>query len=38
LLLPWHWLLTLALVPRRLLRRQPRKAGLLLRALLGQQY
>ena len=38
LLLPWHWLLTLALIGRRLLRLQPKKALVLLRALLGLRY
>jgi GT2 family glycosyltransferase len=36
LLLPWHWLFTLALVGRRLARRQPDKARVLLRALFGK--
>jgi len=35
-LLPWHWLFTLALVGRRLLRRQPEKARIILKALLGR--
>ncbi len=35
LLLPWHWLLTLVLIGRRLLRLQPKKALVLTRALLG---
>ncbi len=34
-LLPWHWLFTLALVGRRLLRRQPEKARVILKALTG---
>lgn len=34
-LLPWHWLFTLALVGRRLLRRQPEKALVILKALTG---
>lgn len=38
LLLPWHWLLTLALIGRRILRVQPKKALVLLRALLGLRY
>ena len=38
LLLPWHWLLTLALIGRRLLRLQPKKALVLGRALLGLRY
>ena len=37
LLLPWHWLLTLALIGRRLLRLQPKKALVLTRALLGRR-
>jgi GT2 family glycosyltransferase len=37
-LLPWHWLLTIALAGRRLLRRQPDKARTVLRALLGLEY
>lgn len=36
LLLPLHWLLTLLLIGRRLLRGQTAKAGLLVRALLGR--
>jgi GT2 family glycosyltransferase len=35
LLLPWHWLLTLLVIGRRLLRGQPKKALVLTRALLG---
>lgn len=35
LLLPWHWLLTIGMVLRRLARGQPAKAGVLMRALLG---
>jgi GT2 family glycosyltransferase len=38
LLLPWHWLLTIGLAGRRLLRRQPDKARTVMRALLGLQY
>ncbi len=38
LLWPWHWLFTGLLVLRRLLRRQPRKAGALLRAMFGMNY
>ena len=38
LLLPWHWLLTLGLAARRLLRGQPAKFGVILRALLGVKY
>ncbi len=34
-LLPWHWLFTLALVGRRLLRGQPEKARVILKALTG---
>ncbi len=34
-LLPWHWLFTLALVGRRLMRGQPEKARVLLKALTG---
>ena len=37
-LLPLHWLLTLALVARRLLRGQPQKAKVLLRALLARPF
>jgi GT2 family glycosyltransferase len=37
-LLPLHWLLTLALVGRRLLRGQPQKAKVLLRALLARPF
>jgi GT2 family glycosyltransferase len=37
-LLPLHWLLTLALVARRLLRGQPQKANVLLRALLARPF
>ena len=36
--LPWHWLLTLVLIGRRLLRLQPKKALVLARALLGLRY
>jgi len=35
LLLPWHWLLTLLVICRRLVRLQPKKALVLTRALLG---
>lgn len=35
LLLPWHWLVTLAMIGRRLLRLQPKKALVIARALLG---
>ena len=38
LLLPWHALLTLGLIARRLLRLQPKKALVLTRALLGLRY
>ena len=38
LLLPWHWLLTLGLIARRLVRLQPKKALVLGRALLGLRY
>ena len=38
LMLPWHWLCTLALIGRRLLRRQPDKARVLLQALSGQPF
>ena len=38
LLLPWHWLLTAALIVRRLLRRQPAKARVMLQALFGQHF
>ena len=34
-LLPWHWLVTLSLIARRVLRRQPRKAIAITRALFG---
>lgn len=37
-LLPWHWLLTVGIVLRRVLRRQPDKALTVLRALLGLKY
>lgn len=37
-LLPWHWLLTLGLAARRLLRLRPKKALVLTRALLGLRY
>lgn len=35
LLLPWHWFFTLAIIVRRLLRRQPEKARAILKALTG---
>jgi len=35
LLLPWHWVLTLGVAARRLLRLQPKKALVVLRALIG---
>ena len=35
ILLPWHWLLTLLIAARRLLRRQPRLASAIMRAMLG---
>jgi GT2 family glycosyltransferase len=35
-LLPWHWLFTLVLVGRRLVRRQPDKARTILKALFGR--
>jgi GT2 family glycosyltransferase len=38
LLLPWHWLLTLAVAVRRLMRRQPDKARAVIRALAGREY
>lgn len=38
LLLPWHWIVSLGLVARRLLRRQPRKAMAIMRALFGVKY
>ncbi len=38
LLLPWHWLLTLLMIARRLVRAQPKKALVLTRALLGLRY
>ncbi len=38
LLLPWHWLVTLTLIGRRLLRLQPKKALVIARALLGLRY
>lgn len=37
-LLPWHWLVTLAVAGLRLVRRQPDKAGAVLRALMGRAY
>lgn len=38
ILLPWHWLLTLALMARRLLRLNFSAAGAMLRALFGMKY
>lgn len=38
LLLPWHWLLTLGMIGRRLGRLQPKKALVLARALLGMRH
>lgn len=38
LMLPWHWMMSLALVARRLVRRQPVKARALLQALFGQAF
>lgn len=38
LLLPWHWLLTLGVALRRLVRRQPDKASAVIRALAGREY
>lgn len=38
LMLPWHWLLAAALIVRRLLRRQPAKARVLMQALFGQRF
>lgn len=38
LMLPWHWLLTLALIARRLLRRRPAKARAMLQALFGRGF
>ena len=37
-LLPWHWLVTLSLVARRLLKGQLGKAVMILRALFGMEY
>ena len=37
-MLPWHWLVTLSLILRRLLRRDFKKAGMILRALFGMEY
>ena len=37
-LLPLHWVLSLALIGRRVLRRQPSKAAAMLRALVGVKY
>ncbi|OYU15603.1 MAG: glycosyl transferase [Alphaproteobacteria bacterium PA4] len=37
-LLAWHWLLTLAIAGKRLLRRQPDKAWAIMRALFGVTY
>lgn len=38
ILLPWHWLLTLALVGRRILRRHFKSAAAMMRALFGMKY
>jgi GT2 family glycosyltransferase len=38
ILLPWHWLLTLLLIGRRILRRHFKLAGAMLRALFGMKY
>nr|WP_310525393.1 glycosyltransferase family 2 protein [Polymorphobacter sp.] len=38
LLLPWHWLVTLAVAARRLLRLQPSKSAATIRALFGIDY
>ncbi len=38
LMLPLHWLLSAALIVRRLLRRQPAKARVMLQALFGQHF
>jgi GT2 family glycosyltransferase len=38
ILLPWHWLLTLMLIGRRILRRHFKLAGAMLRALFGMKY
>lgn len=38
LLLPWYWVITLLTAARRLLRRQPRKAAAVLKALVGIEY
>lgn len=38
LMLPWHWTLSVGLVVRRLLRRQPIKARAMLQALFGQAF
>lgn len=38
LMLPWHWLIAVALIARRLVRRQPVKARALLQALFGQGF
>ena len=38
ILLPWHWLLTLAIAARRVLRGQLAKAGVILRAMFGMKY
>ena len=38
LLLPLHWLVSLSLVFRRLLKRQPRKAGTILHAMFGMSF
>lgn len=38
LLLPWHWLLALGQIARRVLRLQPKKALVLMRAVLGLRF
>jgi GT2 family glycosyltransferase len=38
ILLPWHWLLTLALIGRRILRRHFKMAAAMTRALFGMKY
>lgn len=38
LLWPWHWLLGWGIILRRLLRRQPRHAGAILRAMFGRPF
>ncbi len=37
-LLPWHWLVAISVIGRRLLRRQPAKSAAILRALIGLRY